>query len=413
MIVEVISTGTELLLGQIVDTNTPFIAKRCNELGLNVLYHSTVGDNPDRMAQVISLALNRADIVITTGGLGPTQGDITKEVTGKVLGLPLVLHEPSVSRIKCFFAQRHIHMPDSNIRQAMIPEGAFVVDNERGTAPGVIIEHKDKTVIHLPGPPPELEWMMDNAIVPYFKQRFGSQGIILSRVLRTYGIGESSLEEKIHDYILAQKNPTIALLAKSGEIHVRLTAKAATEEAASELIASLEAKVRSCAGNYIFGVDDETLEQVTGQILVQKKLTVSLAESCTGGLVTSKLTDIPGSSAYLTGTIISYSNEVKVHSVGVPERVLAVHGAVSPETATAMAEGIKNKFQSMIGIGITGIAGPGGGSAAKPVGLVYIAIAGPRGTYCYEHTFSGQRTAIKNRAALAALNYLRMYADSI
>lgn len=413
MIVEIVSTGTELLLGQIVDTNTPFIAKKCNELGLNVLYHSTVGDNPARMTQVISTALSRADIVITTGGLGPTQGDITKEVTAKIFGLPLVLHQPSAVRIKCFFDQRHIHMPNSNIRQAMMPEEAIIIDNERGTAPGVIIEHQDKTVIHLPGPPPELEWMFGQAIVPYFKQRFGAQGIILSRVLRTYGIGESSLEEKIHDYILIQENPTIALLARSGEIHIRLTAKADTEEEAAELISSLEAKIRSRVGEYIFGVDDQTLEQVTGQLLMQKNLTIALAESCTGGLVTSKITDIPGSSNYLIGSVVSYANEVKEHTIGVAPKILSANGAVSPETAKAMAEGIKHKYQTTLGIGITGIAGPGGGTPIKPVGLVYIAIAGPSGTACYEHTFSGQRTAIKNRAALAALNYIRMYAANI
>lgn len=413
MIVEIISTGTELLLGQITDTNTPFIAKRCNELGLNVLYHSTVGDNRNRMAQVISTALSRADIVITTGGLGPTQGDITKEVTAKVLDIPLALHQPSVDRIKCFFAKRHVHMPDSNIRQAMIPVDATVIDNERGTAPGVIIEHQDKTVIHLPGPPAELEWMMDYAVVPYFKKRFSSQGIILSRVLRTYGIGESALEEKIHDYILAQSNPTIALLARSGEIHVRITAKADTEEAAYEQIQALETKIRSRIGEYIFGVDNQTLEEIAGQLLHNKKLTIALAESCTGGLVTSKITDIPGSSAYLIGSVVSYANEVKIHTVGVPAETIAKTGAVSPETARAMAEGIKNNFQAELGIGITGIAGPEGGTSAKPVGLVYIAIAGPNGTLCHEHVFNGQRTAIKNRTALAALNHIRKYVESI
>lgn len=413
MIVEIVSTGTELLLGQIIDTNTPFIAKRCNELGLNVLYHSTVGDNRTRMDQVISTALSRADIVITTGGLGPTQGDITKEVTAKVLGIPLTLHQPSVSRIKCFFAERHIHMPDSNIRQAMIPLGAIAIDNERGTAPGVIIEHQDKTVIHLPGPPVELEWMLDYAVVPYFKKRFGSQGIILSRVLRTYGIGESALEEKIHDYILAQNNPTIALLARSGEIHVRITAKAATEKEAAEQIQCLETKIRSRIGEYIFGTDNQTLEEIAGRSLYNKKLTIALAESCTGGLVTSKITDIPGSSTYLIGSVVSYANEVKTNTVGVPTETLAQTGAVSPETAKAMAEGIKSKFHAKLGVGITGIAGPEGGTPSKPVGLVYIAIAGPNGTLCYEHIFSGQRTAIKNRTALAALNYIRKYAESI
>lgn len=413
MIVEIVTTGTELLLGQILDTNTAYIAKRCNQLGLNVLYHSTVGDNPSRMSQVISIALSRADIVITTGGLGPTQGDITKEVTAKILNRPLVLHEPSVDRVKCFFAQRHIHMPDSNIRQAMIPEDATVINNERGTAPGVIIEHQEKTIIHLPGPPSELEWMFDHAVIPYFKQRFGAQGIILSRVLRTYGIGESSLEEKIHDYIISQKNPTIALLARAGEIHIRLTAKANTEEEASALIAGLEAKIRSRAGDYIFGIDSQTLEEVAGRLLSAKKLTIALAESCTGGLVTSKLTDIAGSSAYLLGSIVSYANTVKVNMVGVPDKLLTAYGAVSPEVAKAMAEGVKTKFNSHIGVGITGIAGPSGGTDSKPVGLVYIAIAGFDQMQCYEHIFNGHRSAVKNRTALATLDYIRKFTESL
>jgi nicotinamide-nucleotide amidase len=413
MIVEIISTGTELLLGQIIDTNTPFLAKKCNELGLNVLYHSTVGDNPGRMSHVISTALARADIIITTGGLGPTQGDITKEVTAKLLSRSLVLHEPSVNRITCFFAQRHLHMPGSNIKQAMIPEGAIVIDNERGTAPGVIIEHEQKTIIHLPGPPHELEWMFEHSVMPYFKQRFGSQGIILSKVLRTYGIGESSLEEQIKEFILFQSNPTIALLARAGEIHIRLTAKASTEAVAADLIVDLENRLRSHIGNYIFGVDNQTLEEATANLLTARGITLSLAESCTGGLVTSRLTDVAGSSNYLIGSIVSYSNRIKIAEVGVPDPIIKEYGAVSAETANAMSTGIKLKFGTDIGVGITGIAGPGGATPAKPVGLVYISIAGPNGICCYEHTWGGQRTAIKNRTALAALNHIRLYVENL
>lgn len=413
MIVEIISTGTELLLGQIVNTNAPYIAKRLNELGFDVLFQSTVGDNRGRMSQVLSTALDRADIIITTGGLGPTQGDITKEVAAQLLGRPMYLHQPSLDRIKAFFASRKIIMTDNNIRQAMVPEQSLVLANDRGTAPGIILEADAKTIIHLPGPPPEMEAMLEMSVVPYLKNRFGSQGIILSRVLRTYGIGESLLEEKIKDFIKTQSNPTIALLARYAEINVRLTAKAATEEAAQVLIANLEHQVRQRIGEYIFGIDDESLELVIGRMLADRSLTVSLAESCTGGLVSSRITDIPGSSEYLLGSVVCYSNRIKTSAVGVPADTLARFGAVSSQTALAMAEGIRQKFDSSIGIGITGIAGPGGAMPGKPVGLVYIAVSGPAGNMCHEHNFAGQRTGIKQRTANAALNYLRQYITTI
>ncbi|HWQ61101.1 MAG TPA: competence/damage-inducible protein A [Negativicutes bacterium] len=413
MIVEIVTTGTELLLGQIINTNAPYMARRLNEAGFDVLFQSTVGDNRVRMAQVLTAALDRADIVITTGGLGPTQGDITKHVTAELLGRPLYLHEPSLESIKAFFASRKLTMTDNNIRQAMIPEGAIVLDNERGTAPGVIIETGKNTVIHLPGPPHEMEYMLETAVLPYLKKRFGLQGTILSRVLRTYGLGESSLEERIKDYIRNQGNPTIALLARNAEIHVRLTAKASSDAEALALVTGLERQLRERIGEYIFGEDEDTLESVIGRELTARKLTLALAESCTGGLVTSRITDIPGSSAYLAGTVVSYSNEIKTSAVGVPADVIAAHGAVSVETAKAMADGIRGRFKTDIGVGVTGIAGPTGALPGKPVGLVYVAVAGPVGTYCFEHNFTGQRTGIKHRTVLAALNHLRQYISAI
>lgn len=344
MIVEIVSTGTELLLGQICNTNAAYLARRLNELGYDVLYQTTVGDNRSRMAQVLDTALQRADIVITTGGLGPTQGDITKEVTASLLGRSMYLHEPSLARITSFFSARNIVMAENNIRQAMIPEGALVLDNDRGTAPGVVVENGEKTVIHLPGPPHEVEGMFDSGVVPYLNRRFGDQGVILSRVLRTARLGESLLEERIKDLVKNQGNPTIALLARSGEIHVRLTAKAASPAEAKRLIADLEGEIRARIGEYVFGIDDDSLETVTGRLLTEKKLTLALAESCTGGLVTSRITDIPGSSEYLVGSVVCYSNNIKSQTVGVPENILAEHGAVSAETAGAMAEGIRRRF---------------------------------------------------------------------
>lgn len=415
MIVELVSTGTELLLGQIVNTNAPFLAARLNELGFSVLYQTTVGDNRERMRNVLTAALERADIVITSGGLGPTQGDITKEVTASLLERKMYLHQASAERIEKYFAERHLCMPDNNLRQAMMPEGAKIVDNTCGTAPGVIVEEEStgKIIINLPGPPHELSAMFKISIVPYLIERFGIQGSIVSRVLRTYGIGESSLEERIKKYILAQSNPTLALLARNGEIHVRITARAENEAEALKLIDALENKIRPELDEYIFGTNEETLEMVVGNLLLNKNLSIALAESCTSGLVTSLITDVAGSSGYLTGSIVCYSNSVKIEQVGVPENIIAVKGAVSRETAEFMAQGIRDKFQTGIGLSVTGIAGPGGATADKPVGLVYIAIDGPAGLTCFEHHFNGTRTNIKHRTALAALNHLRQYLLSI
>ena len=413
MIVEIVSTGTELLLGQIVNTNAPYLARKLNELGFDAVYQTTVGDNRRRMASVFSIALDRADIVITSGGLGPTQGDITKEVSAELLGRDLNLHEPSVEHIQAFFKRRHLTMTNNNLRQAMMPTGAIVVTNHRGTAPGVIIEHDKKTIIHLPGPSAELEHMFENSILPYLTNRFGGQGIIVSKVLRTFGIGESILEERIRHFILAQKNPTIALLARSGEIHVRLTAKADSEDTARALIAELEASLREHIEEYIFGMDEQSLEQVVGEELHRRGLTVALAESCTGGGATAKLTDVPGSSAYLIGSIVCYDNRIKTEFVGVTPTLLQEHGAVSQQTAAAMAQGIRDRFATDIGVGITGIAGPGGGSAEKPVGLVYLAIAGPQGVIVEEEHFSGQRSAIKTRTVNSSLDLLRRYLQKI
>ncbi len=409
MIVEIVSTGTELLLGQIVNTNAPYLARKLNELGYDAVYQTTVGDNRKRMASVLSIALERSDIVITSGGLGPTQGDITKEVSAELLGLELLLHDETVEHIRSFFERRQLTMTQNNLRQAMMHEGAVVVRNYRGTAPGVIIEHDGKTIIHLPGPPMELEYMFEQAILPYLANRFGGQGVIISKVLRTFGLGESALEEQIREFILAQKNPTIALLARSGEIHVRLTAKSYTEVAARALIDELESKIRERIDKYVFGIDEQSLEQVVGEKLRDKNMTVALAESCTGGAVSARLTDVPGSSDYLIGSVVAYHNRIKADIVGVAAETLKKFGAVSPETALAMANGIQSRLRSDIGVGVTGIAGPGGGTGDKPVGLIYIAVSGPTGSMVEEERFTGQRTAIKTRTANATLDLIRRY----
>ncbi|SHI70120.1 competence/damage-inducible protein A [Propionispora hippei] len=413
MILEIVTTGTELLLGQIFNTNAPYLAEKLNEMGFDVVYQTTVGDNRERMAHVLQTALERADIVITSGGMGPTQGDITKEVTASLFNRAMYVHEPSLERIRTLFTRRQMAMPQSNERQAMIPEGAIVVDNDWGTAPGVILEDGGKTIINLPGPPRELESMFSHAIAPYLAKRYGGQGTIVSRVLHTYGISESALEERISDYITKQTNPTLALLVRpGGEIIVRLTAKAADKPSATALIAKLEEELRQQIGEYIFGVDGVSLGEVVGKALMERKLKISLAESCTGGLVTSRITDVPGSSSYLLGSVVCYDNSIKISQVGVAEATLREYGAVSYQTALQMAGGIRHRFGSDLGVGITGIAGPGGDTSDKPVGLVYVAIDGPRGSEHYKFNFSGERTYIKERTAYTVLNLIRKYLET-
>jgi len=413
MMVELVATGTELLLGHIMNTNTPFLSQQLNQLGFDVLYHSTVGDNRERMTQVMNHALLRSDIIITSGGLGSTQGDITKEVTAELLQRPLVFDEASAIHIKAFFDKLQVTMPESNLRQAMIPTGAIIIQNECGTAPGVIIEHDDKTIIHLPGPPHELEWMFTHSIIPYLTKRFSAQGAIVSKILRTYDIGEAALEEKIKDFILSQSNPTIALLAGAGEVIIRLTAKSDTEIEAQHLIAGLEKQLRQRIADYIWGLDNDTIEAHIGKILTDKKLTIALAESCTGGLTTSRITDISGSSDYLIGSVVCYTNKVKTDVVGVPAQIISDYGAVSHQTASLLATGMRQNFSATLGMGITGIAGPTGATPTKPVGTVFIAIDGPGGIQCHHYVFNGQRTEIKYRISQAALHMLRQYTLSL
>lgn len=415
MNVEIVTTGTELLLGQIVNQNSVYLSQRLNELGFNVLYQSSVGDNFERMTNVFKSALSRVDILITSGGLGPTLGDITKEVSAQLLGRKMILHEPSKINLEEFFAHRHLAMSHNNFRQAMIPEGACVVVNERGTAPGVILEDEKahKVIIHLPGPPKECEYMFDHGIVPYLVNRFGSQGLIRSRVLKSYGISEGTLEEKINPLVAEQSNPTIAMLVRDGEVLIRLTAKASDEAEANSLLDDMELKIQKVLGSWIYGYDNQTLQEVVGKLLMTKELTLAVAESCTGGMLGSRLTEIAGSSAYFEGGVISYSNEVKQDFLGVKQETLVHKGAVSEETAIQMAEGARKRLQTDLAIAITGLAGPNGATKTKPVGLVYIAVAGPKGTECSEYHFSGERNNIRHRTVLAGLNLLRNYVRTL
>lgn len=405
MNVELISTGTELLLGDIVNTNAPYLFRLLNDTGFNVLYETTIGDNAGRLQAAVEQALTRADIIITTGGLGPTRGDITKEIVAQVLQLPLVPSEYWLRKLEAHFAARHVVMTENNKKQAMIPEGAKVFDNEVGTAPGLgIWTEGHKLIILLPGPPAEVKYVFEEQVLPYLREAFADQGVIHSRVLHLRGLTESQTADKLDKIIMAQTNPTLALYARAGEILIRITAKSDSLKHAEAMNAAIEKEIRSILGEYIYGVDYETLPEALGKILKAKGLTISFAESCTGGLASSMVTDVPGSSEYLMGSVVSYTDHIKHKLLGVKRETLDVHTAVSRETAKEMAEGIRRNIGTDIGVSITGLAGPGGGTPTQPVGLVYIGVSDKNGTVVREHHFKASRTTIKLRAAMNALS---------
>ncbi len=404
---EIISIGTELLLGQIVDTDAAHLSRLLADLGIDLYYRSTVGDNFARVVEAVVLALSRSDIVFTIGGLGPTEDDLTKEAVAEAMGVELVLDEPSAESIRRFFSTRGIPFVQRNLKQALIPKEGCALPNENGTAPGVVFEHDGKIVITLPGPPSEFVQMVERGVVPFLTDRFGATGgIIKSRVLKIAGLGESAVEERVQD-LLYTTNPTVAPLAGLGEVRLRITAKADNEESASTMISEVENKLRERLGTLVFGVDDETLEQVVVEMLTAQKLRLALAESCTGGLLAHRITNVPGSSDALLAGIVAYSNKAKTDLLGLPKDIIDAHGAVSHEVARAMAEGARKVTGADIGMGITGIAGPGGGTVAKPVGLVYIALSSEDQTSSTENRFVGSRGNVKMRSAQAALTMLR------
>ena len=407
---ELIFTGTELLLGQILNTNAQYLSQRLSAIGMDLFYLTTVGDNAGRLAEVLQTAMGRADLIIITGGLGPTTDDLTKETVAEVMGMPMVLNEQALAGIEDFFKNRGKIMPAANIKQAMIPEGSLIIANEWGTAPGVLIDCDGKTIILLPGPPVEMQPMFLHWVEPYLRQKNGTgPAVIVSRVLKIWGVGEPAVEEKIIDLVNAQDNPTIAFLAPLGEVHVRLTAKADSTEHAYRLIRPVEEEIRRRLGKSIFGIDEETMESVVSRMLLDRGLSVSLAESCTGGMIAKMLTDAPGSSGYLKYGVVSYSNEAKEMLLGVDAATLAKHGAVSEETAREMAAGVRQIDGTDLALSVTGIAGPGGGSAEKPVGLVYIGFAADDIVAVRKLFFAGDRATVRRQTAYTALNIIRLH----
>lgn len=403
---EILAVGTELLLGDILNTNAQFLAQELAALGIEVYYQTVVGDNPKRLEDTIFHAFSRADLIITTGGLGPTEDDLTKETAAKYFGENLVLDEKALAQIEKFFKRIGREMTENNVKQAMVPEkNGVVLYNENGTAPGIIIEKNGKMIVMLPGPPKETVPMFLNQVKPYLAKK--QEVTFVSRILRVAGVGESAMETAVKDMIDAQTNPTIAPYAKDGESILRITARAKDEEEANRLIDPVAAALRERLGHAVYAEGETDMETVTAELLLEKNKTLAVAESCTGGMIASSLIEYAGISKVLLEGCVTYSNEAKMKRLGVKAETLEKYGAVSPETAAEMAEGIARTSGAAIGLATTGIAGPDGGTPEKPVGLVYVALHTDGETKVKELRFAGKRNKIRERAAYAALDWLR------
>ncbi len=405
---ELIAVGTELLLGNIANTDAQMISQGLSQLGINVYYHTVVGDNPQRVRQAVDIARGRADILITTGGLGPTCDDLTKVAVAQAFGKELVYHEPSAQRIRERFAQRGTPVTENNFQQAMVPEGCTVLDNDWGTAPGVAFQADGTHVLMLPGPPRECAMMFRHRALPYLQQL--ADGVIASRTVKTFGIGESAAEALLRDLMNALHNPTLAPYAKPTGTELRITAHAPTREEALRLIAPVEEQVKAILGDKVIGVDVDSLEEVCFALLKDRGLTVGTAESCTGGLLAKLLTDLPGSSAVFRGGVVSYTNGVKAGLLGVPQDLLDRYGAVSPQVAEAMARGAKAALGCDIALSTTGVAGPDADDRGNPIGLVYLGLAW--GDQCQVTEFRAgpvERERVRRQAAQTALDLLRRH----
>ncbi len=407
---EVICVGTELLIGSILNTNAQFLAQQLAEIGVPHYYQTVVGDNPDRLKKVLAIACERSRLLIFTGGLGPTPDDLTTETLADFFEVPLVEHPEVLVDIEQKYARRGRTMTDSNRKQALLPEGAAVLPNPSGTAPGMIWQPRTGlTILTFPGVPQELQMMWRETALPYLRSQGWGREILYSRMLRFWGVAESALAEKVAPFLTAA-NPTVAPYAGKGEVRLRVSAWADSEAAALQLIEPVEHQLRQIAGLDYYGRDDDTLATVVGRLLQGHQHTLGVAESCTGGGLGAMLTQVPGSSAYFMGGLISYDNQAKVNLLGVNGEDLETHGAVSEAIAQQMAVGARSRMGTTWGLSITGIAGPGGGTVQKPVGLVYIGLAGPDGfVTSVEHRFGELRGRdwIRQVSACAALDLLR------
>ncbi len=374
---EILCVGTELLLGDIVNTNAAFLSQKLAELGICVYKHTAVGDNPARLKAALERALSEVDMVITSGGLGPTYDDLTKETVAEYFGREMYMDEHSLRRIEGYFKRTGRVMTDNNRKQAMMPRGAVIFDNDYGTAPSLAIEggeNNGKTVIMLPGPPGEIIPIFNEKVLPYLHER--RKSVIVSKNIHIFGMGESAVESVIGDVMRNSENPTVAPYCKEGEVRLRVTAMASDEEAARRLCDGMIDRIKETpVGEYIYGVDIDSLERAAVEYLKRNSLTLAAAESCTGGLISKRLTDVSGASEVFLGGCVTYANEAKIKLLGVSPETLSTYGAVSEETAREMARGVREALGSDIGVSVTGIAGPSGGSPEKPVGTVYIGVS--------------------------------------
>lgn len=406
MVAEIISVGTELLLGQIVNTDAQFLSIELSGLGIDVYNITTVGDNDKRLKEAVSLALTRADIIITSGGLGPTEDDLTKQTISDLLGLELILDNNTKDLLEGFFAKRNSKMTENNMRQAYFPKGCTILDNPMGTAPGVLIETNGKSIVILPGPPSELKPMFLNSVKPILESK--SEDKIVSRVLRIFGMGESAVEDALKELIDSQTNPTLATYASFGEVTLRLTAKVKKDEDGNKLLDDLEVKVREIIGKYIYGYDNTSMAEVCANLLKELDIKIAIAESLTGGALTSSLVDISGISSHLIESMVCYSDSSKIKRLGVLEGTIQQYSAVSSETALEMAEGMLKTSGADIAISTTGYAGPQ--VSDEEVGLVYIGIADRCGSYSREFRYNPRdRNSVRKRTVLDALNILRLH----
>ena len=402
---EIIAVGTELLMGEILNSNSRDIARELYNLGIDVYHQSVVGDNLNRVSKELETAFERADLVITTGGLGPTRDDLTKEAAAHFLKRDMILDEESIKHLEDFFGSRGLPLNEGNKRQAYFPEGAKIIPNENGTAPACIIEFDEKVLVILPGPPREVIPLMEKYIIPYLEKRTGK--VFISDIINISGIGEGHMEEKIMDIIDAQENPTVAPYAKEHGLTLRVTASASTEQEARLLLEPVVKKVCDRLGMDVYAIGDTTLEAVVASLLIEQNLSISVAESCSGGLLAGRLINYPGISKVFKEGFITYSNESKINTLGVDSKILSKYGAVSEEVAKQMAKGAADRAKSDIALSITGIAGPDGGTDEKPVGLVYIGLYLLGEVKVMKMDSWGSRDNVRRRAVSQALDMLR------
>ena len=403
---EIITVGTEILLGDILNTNCRYLSRELAAMGIEMYYQITVGDNEERLLKTLKESLNRSDIVICTGGLGPTEDDITKEVCAKYFGYKLELHKPSLDAMIERFKHMNRVPTKNNEKQAYFPKEAYILKNDNGTAPGCIMEKEGKMIVVLPGPPREMEPMFENYVKPYLSKL--TDDVIESEVLRIIGVGESKVENDILDIIDSQTNPTIATYAKGYECTLRITAKAKSVEEAKELIKPMSDEMKRRFGQSLYATGETSIEEVVAKMLVENNLKIAVAESCTGGMVSASLINYPGISSVFMEGCVTYSNEAKMKSLGVKKETLDVYGAVSDNCAKEMASGVAARYNTNVGIATTGIAGPGGGTDEKPVGLVYFGIYINGKVITKKYVFNGDRQGVRERATRTILNDLRL-----